>query len=50
MNENWSRPNGAELRENKAALRRMRVIAWMFGALAAGCLLTVICWLLAFSF
>lgn len=41
MNENWSRPKGAELDENIAALRRARVIAWAFLALTAGglCLL-----------
>lgn len=38
MNENWSRPEGAELDENEAALRRMRVIVWMFGALIVGVL------------
>ena len=29
MNEKWSRPKVAELDENVAALRRMRVIAWL---------------------
>jgi len=29
-NEKWSRPEGAELNENEAALRQMRVIAWLF--------------------
>lgn len=32
MNESWSRPEEIELDENIAALRRMRVIVWMFAA------------------
>ncbi len=35
-NGNWSRPKGAELEENIAALRQMRAIVWMFVALAVG--------------
>ena len=40
MNRNWSRPKGAELDENIAALRRMRVIAWLFvgGVIGGLCL------------
>lgn len=44
MNENWSRPEGAELEENIAALRRMRVIVWMFVALVAGTVCFVAGW------
>ena len=36
--ENWSRPEGAGLEENIAALRRMRVIVWVFLALLGGTL------------
>ena len=36
MNENWSRPKGDELEENKAAIRQMRVIAWLFVAIGIG--------------
>lgn len=41
MSEDWSRPKGAELDENEAALRRMRIIVVGFAALAAGVLCAV---------
>jgi len=36
MNENWSKPKGAELDENEAAIRQMRVIAWLFIGIVFG--------------
>ena len=38
MNERWDKATGTEVEENKAALRLMRVVVWMFLALLFGTL------------
>lgn len=44
MNETWSRPTDAELAENIEALRRMRVIVWVFLAAVLWCLCLAVIW------
>lgn len=48
MNENWSRPEGAELEENRRAIRGMWVVVWVVIPtlifIFFFCLLTTVIW------